>query len=89
MALNGPHQVITPDWPDAACDAEAQPRSEWTGNPLAEILKVREANGGGCWAERVAERTFIGRAARPCQAWPCVAGRRFAGVCGWVGVDSS
>jgi hypothetical protein len=48
--------MITPGWPTLHCDAEAQPRSGWSGNPLAEILKVREANRGGCCAEQVAER---------------------------------
>ena len=52
MALNGPHPAITPDWPDATRADEARPRSEGTGHPLAEILKVREAKGGGCRGEQ-------------------------------------
>jgi hypothetical protein len=41
-AHDGLSQVITPGWPDAAREDEAQLRSEGTGLPLAEILKVRE-----------------------------------------------
>jgi hypothetical protein len=74
--LDGPSHVITPGWPDAAREDGAQPRSEWTGQPLAEILKVREANGGGCCAEQRCRAHRHRAAARPCQAWPCVAAHR-------------
>ena len=50
--------------PTLHCDAEAQPRSEWTGNPLAEILKVREANGGVCQShDGHRDRSIVGRTA--------------------------
>jgi hypothetical protein len=53
----------------AACDRYGQVTS------FAEAFRVREANGGGGWAEQGCRAHLCRSAARLCHAWLCISGR--------------
>jgi hypothetical protein len=75
-AYDGLDQVITLGWPTLHEKTKRSRDRIGRVTPLAEILKVREAHGGICWAQQSCRAHPHRRAARLCHAEFYVAGRR-------------
>lgn len=77
--FNALYPALVSDWFDSALrsqDAARDRHGQVTS--FAELLRVREANGGGCWAEHGCRARLRRSAACPCHAGPCVSGRSIA-----------